>query len=60
MTNKEKYIGAAIGIVIGSIIGILMSISMIERNNDYERLKIENQQLRELVYTYEHDTVESP
>ena len=60
MTNKEKYISAIIGIAIGSTLGILMSGSMIKRNNDYERLKIENQQLRELVYTYEHDTVESP
>ena len=59
MTNKEKYISAIIGIAIGSTLGILMSGSMIKRNNDYERLKIENQQLKELVYTYEHYTVES-
>ena len=60
MTNKEKYISAIIGIAIGSTLGILMSSSMIKRNNDYERLKIENQQLKELVYTYEHYTIESP
>ena len=42
MTNKEKYISAIIGIAIGSTLGILMSSSMIKRNNDYERLKIEN------------------
>ena len=60
MTNKEKYISAIIGIAIGSTLGILMSGSMIKRNNDYERLKIENQQLKELVYTYEHYTIESP
>ena len=60
MTNKEKYISAIIGIAIGSKLGILMSGSMIKRNNDYERLKIENQQLKELVYTYEHYTIESP
>ena len=59
MTNKEKYISAIIGIAIGSKLGILMSSSMIKRNNDYERLKIENQQLKELVYTYEHYTIES-
>ena len=60
MTNKEKYVSAIIGIAIGSTLGILMSSSMIKRNNDYERLKIENQQLKELVYTYEHYTIESP
>jgi gas vesicle protein len=59
MTNKEKYISAIIGIAIGSTLGILMSSSMIKRNNDYEKLKKENQELRELIYTYEHYTVES-
>ena len=59
MTNKEKYISAIIGIAIGSTLGILMSGSMIKRNNDYEKLKKENQELRELIYTYEHYTVES-
>jgi mannitol-specific phosphotransferase system IIBC component len=43
MTNKEKYISAIIGIAIGSTLGILMSSSMIKRNNDYEKLKKENQ-----------------
>jgi gas vesicle protein len=60
MTNKEKYISAIIGIAIGSTLGILMSSSMIKRNNDYEKLKKENQELRELIYTYEQYTVESP
>jgi gas vesicle protein len=60
MTNKEKYISAIIGIAIGSTLGILMSGSMIKRNNDYEKLKKENQELRELIYTYEQYTVESP
>jgi gas vesicle protein len=60
MTNKEKYISAIIGIAIGSTLGILMSSSMIKRNNDYEKLKKENQELRELIYTYEHYTVENP
>ena len=60
MTNKEKYISAIIGIAIGSTLGILMSSSMIKRNNDYEKLKKENQELRELIYTYENYTIESP
>jgi gas vesicle protein len=60
MTNKEKYISAIIGIAIGSTLGILMSGSMIKRNNDYEKLKKENQELRELIYTYENYTIESP
>jgi hypothetical protein len=51
MTNKEKYISAIIGIAIGSTLGILMSGSMIKRNNDYEKLKKENQELRELIHT---------
>ena len=60
MTNKEKYISAIIGIAVGSTLGILMSSSMIKRNNDYEKLKKENQELRELIYTYENYTIESP
>ena len=60
MPNKEKYISAIIGIAIGSTLGILMSGSMIKRNNDYEKLKKENQELRELIYTYENYTIESP
>jgi mannitol-specific phosphotransferase system IIBC component len=59
MTNKEKYISAIIGIAIGSTLGILMSSSMIKRNNDYEKLKKENQELRKLIYTYENYTIES-
>jgi gas vesicle protein len=60
MTNKEKYTGVAIGIIIGAIIGLLMNHAMIKRNNDYEKLKKENQELRELIYTYENYTIESP
>jgi mannitol-specific phosphotransferase system IIBC component len=59
MTNKEKYISAIIGIAIGSTLGILMSSSIIKRNNDYEKLKKENQELRKLIYTYENYTIES-
>jgi mannitol-specific phosphotransferase system IIBC component len=59
MTNKEKYISAIIGIAIGSTLGILMSSSIIKRNNDYEKLEKENQELRKLIYTYENYTIES-
>jgi gas vesicle protein len=58
--KRDIFQQTMIGIAIGSTLGILMSSSMIKRNNDYEKLKKENQELRELIYTYEHYTVESP